>query len=100
MFILIKMSNTELLQQAIQAYNDELITYNVKPNKSNSTKVRNSLMVVNKLTKEVRKDVLVAQKAIPKKTRVQKEIVEEPEPEPEVVEAPVSKVKKTRAKKI
>lgn len=94
------MSNTELLQQAIQAYNDELITYNVKPNKSNSTKVRNSLMVVNKLTKEVRKDVLVAQKAIPKKTRVQKEIVEEPEPEPEVVEAPVSKVKKTRAKKI
>ncbi len=97
------MSNTENLQSAIQTYNDELTLYTLKPNKSNGTRVRNSLMVVNKLTKEVRKDVLVAQKAIPKKTRVQKEIVEEPEPEvvePEVVEAPVGKVKKPRAKKI
>jgi hypothetical protein len=93
-------NNTENLSSAIQAYNDELTLYTLKPNKSNGTKVRNALMNMNKLTKEVRKDVLVAQKAIPKKTRVQKVIVEEPEPEPEVVEAPVGKVKKTRAKKI
>jgi hypothetical protein len=92
------MSNTELLQNAIQSYNDELSAYNLKPNKSNSTKVRNSLMVVNKLTKAVRKDVLDAQKALPTKTRVKKS---EPEPEvEEVVEAPVVKSKKPRAKKI
>ena len=92
------MSNTELLQNAIQSYNDELSAYNLKPNKSNSTKVRNSLMVVNKLTKAVRKDVLDAQKALPTKTKVKKET--EPAPEPEVVEAPVVKSKKPRAKKI
>ena len=92
------MSNTELLQNAIQSYNDELSAYNLKPNKSNSTKVRNSLMVVNKLTKSVRKDVLDAQKALPTKTRLKKE--PEPEPEPETVEAPVVKSKKPRAKKI
>ena len=94
------MSNTELLQNAIQSYNDELSAYNLKPNKSNSTKVRNSLMVVNKLTKAVRKDVLDAQKALPTKTRVKKEPEPEPEPEPETVEAPVVKSKKPRAKKI
>ncbi len=96
-------NNTELLQQAIQSYNDELANYTAKTNKSNSTKVRNALMNMNKLTKEVRKDVLVAQKALPTKTRVKKEvIVEEPVEEPEIVEpeAPVGKVKKTRAKKI
>ena len=55
-------------------------------------------MVVNKLTKAVRKDVLDAQKALPTKTRLKKE--PEPEPEPETVEAPVVKSKKPRAKKI
>ncbi len=96
------MSNTELLQQAIQAYNDELITYNVKSNKTNSTKVRNSLMALNKLTKECRKDILAAQKALPTKTRVKKveTLVEEPEEVVEPVETPVVKTKKTRVKKI
>ena len=95
------MSNTDLLQNAIQSYNDELSAYNLKPNKSNSTKVRNSLMVVNKLTKSVRKDVLDAQKALPTKPRVKKETVqEEVVKEPEIVEAPVVKSKKPRAKKI
>ena len=46
------MSNLELLQKAIQSYNDELPTYNANPNKSNIIKVRNSLMVENKLTKK------------------------------------------------
>ena len=91
------MSNTELLQNAIQSYNDELASYTLKPNKSNSTRVRNSLMVVNKLTKLCRCDILATQKAIPKKIRVKKEVavVEEEAPE-----APVAPVKKPRAKKI
>ena len=92
------MSNCEQLKIAMQTYEEELAKYDAKPNKSNSTKVRNSLMVVNKLTKAVRKDVLDAQKALPTKTRLKKE--PEPEPEPETVEAPVVKSKKPRAKKI
>ena len=92
------MSNCEQLKIAMQTYEEELAKYDAKPNKSNSTKVRNSLMVVNKLTKSVRKDVLDAQKALPTKTRLKKE--PEPEPEPETVEAPVVKSKKPRAKKI
>jgi hypothetical protein len=101
MFILIKMSNnTENLQKAIQAYNDEMITYNIKNNKSNGTKVRNALMAVNKLTKEVRKDVLAAQKLIPTKTRVKKETVVEEPVEITEPETPVVKTKKTRVKKI
>jgi hypothetical protein len=90
-------NNTENLQKAIQSYNDELATYTLKNNKSNSTRVRNSLMVVNKLTKLCRSDILATQKAIPKKIRVKKEVavVEE-----EVVETPVAPVKKQRAKKI
>lgn len=95
------MSNCEQLKIAMQTYEEELAKYDAKPNKSNSTKTRNALMIINKLTKAVRKDVLDAQKALPTKTRVKKETVqEEPEPEPEVVEAPVVKAKKPRAKKI
>lgn len=94
------MSNTEQLKIAMQTYEEELAKYDAKPNKSNSTKVRNSLMTVNKLTKEVRKDVLTAQKLIPTKPRVKKSetIVEVAEPV-EIVE-PVVKSKKPRAKKI
>lgn len=99
------MSNTEQLKIAMQTYNDMLEVYTNKTNKSNSTKLRNSLMEVNKLTKLCRKDVLDTQKAMPKQTRpvkkVQPEIVEEEQVvEPEAVEIPVVKVKKTRAKKI
>ncbi len=93
-------NNTENLQKAIQAYNDEMITYNIKNNKSNGTKVRNALMAVNKLTKEVRKDVLAAQKLIPTKTRVKKETVVEEPVEITEPETPVVKTKKTRVKKI
>ena len=94
-------TNTEQLKNAMQTYEEELAKYDAKPNKTNSTRVRNSLMAVNKLTKEVRKDVLTAQKAIPTKPRVKKTetVLEEPV-EPEVVETPVVKVKKTRVKKI
>ena len=94
------MSNCEQLKIAMQTYEEELAKYDAKPNKSNSTKVRNSLMVVNKLTKAVRKDVLDAQKALPTKTRVKKETVVEVAEPVEVVEAPVVKSKKPRAKKI
>ena len=95
------MSNTEQLKIAMQSYEEELANYTAKTNKTNSTRVRNSLMAVNKLTKEVRKDVLAAQKLIPTKTRVKKveTVVEEPveitEPE-----TPVVKTKKTRVKKL
>lgn len=95
------MSNAELLQNAIQAYNDELVTYNLKPNKSNSTKTRNALMVVNKLTKLCRGDILTAQKALPTKPRIKKsETVPEEVVEPVEIVEPVIKVKKTRVKKI
>ena len=94
------MSNSELLQKAIQAYNDELVTYNLKPNKSNSTKTRNALMVVNKLTKLCRGDILAAQKLIPTKPRVKKSVPEEVAEEPVEINEPVVKVKKTRVKKI
>jgi hypothetical protein len=96
------MSNTEQLKNAMQSYEEELANYTAKTNKSNGTKVRNALMNVNKLTKEVRKDVLAAQKLIPKKTRVKKveTLVEEPEEVVEPVETPVVKTKKTRVKKI
>ena len=95
------MSNSELLQNAIKSYNDELLTYNLKPNKSNSTKTRNALMVVNKLTKLCRGDILAAQKLIPTKPRVKKSetVPEEVAEQVEIVE-PVVKVKKTRVKKI
>jgi hypothetical protein len=94
-------SNTENLKIAMQTYEEELAKYDAKPNKSNSTKVRNSLMTVNKLTKEVRKDVLTAQKALPVKPRIKKEKEHEPVEEPVEIEEPVVKTKKAiRTKKI
>jgi hypothetical protein len=95
------MSNTEQLKIAMQTYEEELAKYDAKPNKTNSTRVRNSLMTVNKLTKEVRKDVLTAQKALPVKPRVKKsETVTEVAEKPVEIVEPVVKVKKTRVKKI
>jgi hypothetical protein len=94
------MSNTEQLKNAMQSYEEELANYTAKTNKSNGTKVRNALMAVNKLTKEVRKDVLAAQKLIPTKTRVKKETVVEEPVEITEPETPVVKTKKTRVKKI
>ena len=94
------MSNTQLLQSAIQSYNETLEAYNLKPSKSNSTKTRNALMTINKLTKAIRKDVLDAQKLIPTKPRVKKSVPEEVAEEPVEIVEPVVKVKKTRVKKI
>jgi hypothetical protein len=91
-------NNQQLLQTAINEYNDELSRYNVKQTKISGTKIRGLLMQINKLTKETRKEILEAQKAIPKKPRSKKEpITEVQEVVQEEVVAPV--VKATKAKK-
>ena len=71
------MQTNQNLQQAINEYNMELEKYNVKPTKISGTKIRGHLMQINKLTKEVRKEILEAQKLVPKKTRAKKETVTE-----------------------
>jgi hypothetical protein len=92
-------NNQQLLQQAITEYNDELSRYNVKQTKISGTRIRGLLMQINKLTKETRKEILEAQKAIPKKTRTKKEHVQAvQEVVQEEVVAPV--VKATKVKKV
>jgi len=92
------MSNSELLNTAIAEYNSESAKYAIKPSKVSGTRVRNLLMSVNKLTKEVRKDILTAQKAVPKKPRVKKDVVEVVQEVQEIVQ-PEVKVKKTKKAK-
>jgi len=94
-------NNQQLLQNVITEYNEELNRYNVKKTKISGTKIRGLLMQINKLTKETRKEILEAQKAIPKKSRTKKEHVQEvQEVVQEQVVAPVvpkaTKVKKTK----
>lgn len=97
-------TNQANLQQAINEYNDELSRYNVKPTKISGTKIRGHLMQINKLTKETRKEILEAQKLVPKKTRAKKETVAETQSDEDLVEKIVSptppvKAKSTKSKK-
>jgi len=99
------MQTNQNLQNAITEYNDELSRYNVKPTKISGTKIRGHLMQINKLTKEARKEILDAQKAVPKKPRAKKETVTKTESDEELVEKvvsptpPVKVVKSTKSKK-
>jgi ATP sulfurylase len=81
----------------------ELEKYNVKQTKISGTKIRGLLMQINKLTKEARKEILEAQKAVPKKPRAKKETVAKEDDElVEKVVAPtppVKAVKSTKSKK-
>ena len=100
------MQTNQNLQQAINEYNMELEKYNVKPTKISGTKIRGHLMQINKLTKEARKEILEAQKAVPKKPRAKKVTVAETESDEDLVEKvvsptpPVKAVKSKKTKKI
>ena len=97
------MQTNQNLQNAITEYNMELEKYNVKQTKISGTKIRGLLMQINKLTKEARKEILEAQKAVPKKPRAKKETVAEEDEElvEKVVSPtpPVKVVKSTKSKK-
>ena len=96
------MQTNQNLQNAITEYNMELEKYNVKQTKISGTKIRGLLMQINKLTKEARKEILEAQKAVPKKPRAKKETVAEAEEDEELVEkvvAPTPPVKAVKSKK-
>ena len=94
------MQTNQNLQQAINEYNMELEKYNVKPTKISGTKIRGHLMQINKLTKEVRKEILEAQKLVPKKTRAKKETVTESDEDlVEKVVSPTPPVKAVKSKK-
>ena len=99
------MQTNQNLQNAINEYNSELEKYNVKPTKISGTKIRGHLMQINKLTKEARKEILEAQKAVPKKPRAKKVTVAETESDEDLVEKvvsptpPVKVVKSTKSKK-
>lgn len=95
------MQTNQNLQNAITEYNDELSRYNVKPTKISGTKIRGHLMQINKLTKEARKEILEAQKLVPKKPRAKKETAKEEEDEEliEKVVAPTPPTKSTKSKK-
>ena len=84
------MQTNQNLQNAITEYNMELEKYNVKQTKISGTKIRGLLMQINKLTKEARKEILEAQKAVPKKPRAKKETVAEAEEDEEHVEKVVA----------
>jgi hypothetical protein len=93
--------NQQLLQNAITEYNDELNRYNVKQTKISGTRIRGLLMQINKLTKETRKEILEAQKLVPKKPRTKKHPVNEvqevvQEVVQEEVVAPIAKVAKAK----
>ena len=99
------MQTNQNLQQAINEYNMELEKYNVKPTKISGTKIRGHLMQINKLTKEARKEILEAQKAVPKKPRAKKETVAETQSDEELIEKvasptpPVKPIKVVKSKK-